>query len=174
VADNEPETPEDPWLTLAEIAEELRMSPATIRSWVADGTLRAMRPGKRKWFVRRSEVDRMLAGEDRYDPKAPETKPPADGWRPADFIEPPGRSPHWPPEAVEHVTRGGWLASTETQWRDVLRASAMAAPDEGFASAAGDRGCGGSQGGGVRESRGSGAGALVAAAVRAAGWGAVV
>ena len=35
----------DPAQTLAEIAEELRMSPATIRSWISKGTLRAMPPG---------------------------------------------------------------------------------------------------------------------------------
>jgi excisionase family DNA binding protein len=47
VADDE----EDPWLTLAEIAEELHLTPATIRSWVSSGTLRAWRPGKRKYLV---------------------------------------------------------------------------------------------------------------------------
>ena len=40
------------------------MSPATIRSWISKGTLRAMRAGQRKWLVRRSELDRMLAGKD--------------------------------------------------------------------------------------------------------------
>ena len=76
MADLEAETPEDPWLTLAEIAEELRMSPATIRSWVSNGTLRAMRPGKRKLLVRRSELDGMLAGQDIYDPDAPDASAP--------------------------------------------------------------------------------------------------
>lgn len=37
------------------------MSPATIRSWITKGTLRAMRAGRRKWLVRRLELDRMLA-----------------------------------------------------------------------------------------------------------------
>jgi excisionase family DNA binding protein len=64
MVDGDPDTPDDPWLTLAEIAEELRMSPATIRSWISKGTLRAMRPGQRKLLVRRSELDRMLRGED--------------------------------------------------------------------------------------------------------------
>jgi excisionase family DNA binding protein len=133
VADPELETPEDPWLTLAEIAEELRMSPATIRSWVSNGTLRAMRPGKRKLLVRRSELDRMLAGQDMYDPDEPDARPPEGGsWRQMDTIEPPGRSPHWPAEAVEHVSRGGWLGVTETEWRNALRSSAMAPPDVGF------------------------------------------
>lgn len=50
----------DPWLTLAEIAEELRVNPATVRQWVSKGQLKASRAGVRKWIVRRSELDRML------------------------------------------------------------------------------------------------------------------
>ena len=51
----------DPWLTLAEIAEELRVNPATVRQWVTKGQLKASRAGVRKWIVRRSELERMLA-----------------------------------------------------------------------------------------------------------------
>jgi excisionase family DNA binding protein len=129
MVDHDADTPDDPWLTLAEIAEQLRMSPATIRSWISKGTLRAMRPGKRKLLVRRSELDRMLRGEDM---DGPEVEPGAETWRATDTINPPGRSPHWPVEAVEHVTRAGWLGVAEAEWRDALRASAMAPPDAGF------------------------------------------
>ncbi len=51
----------DPWLTLAEIAEELRVNPATVRQWVSKGQLKASRAGVRKWIVRRSDLDHMLA-----------------------------------------------------------------------------------------------------------------
>jgi excisionase family DNA binding protein len=51
----------DPWLTLAEIADELRVNPATVRLWVSKGQLKASRAGVRKWIVRRSDLDRMLA-----------------------------------------------------------------------------------------------------------------
>ena len=51
----------DPWLTLAEIAAELRVNPATVRQWVSKGQLQASRAGVRKWIVRRSDLDRMLA-----------------------------------------------------------------------------------------------------------------
>ena len=51
----------DPWLTLAEIAAELRVNPATVRLWISRGQLNATRPGRRKLLVRRSELDRMLA-----------------------------------------------------------------------------------------------------------------
>lgn len=51
----------DPWLTLAEIAEELRVNPSTVRLWVTKGQLKASRAGVRKWIVRRSDLERMLA-----------------------------------------------------------------------------------------------------------------
>lgn len=76
----------DPWLTLAEIADELRVNPATVRQWVTKGQLRASRAGVRKWIVRRSELDRMLAatnppaevaepiGDNRDEPPSPGPK----------------------------------------------------------------------------------------------------
>lgn len=130
VPDKNPEPEDDPWLTLAEIAEELRMSPATIRSWISKGTLRAMRAGQRKWLVRRSELERMLAGADMTGPGAAADAP---DWRAFDTIAPPHRSPHWTnPEAVDHVSPSGWLGFAESTWRDALRASAMAPPDRDF------------------------------------------
>jgi excisionase family DNA binding protein len=56
VANDETDRPDDPWLTVAEIAEDLRLSPATIRSWISKRTLRAMRAGERTYLVRRSEL----------------------------------------------------------------------------------------------------------------------
>lgn len=64
----------DPWLTLAEIADELRVNPATVRQWVTKGQLKASRAGVRKWIVRRSEMERMLAA----------TSPPAEVAAPID------------------------------------------------------------------------------------------
>ncbi|MGZ6637499.1 MAG: helix-turn-helix domain-containing protein [Solirubrobacteraceae bacterium] len=61
MTENEPDPADDPWLTLAEIAGELRVNPATVRLWVSRGRLKAMRAGQRKLLVRRSELDRMLA-----------------------------------------------------------------------------------------------------------------
>jgi excisionase family DNA binding protein len=130
LTDRELDAPEDPWLTLTEIAEELRMSPATIRSWISKGTLRAMRAGQRKWLVRRSELDRMLAGA---DIAGPNDAADASDWRTFDTIAPPHRSPHWTnPEALDHVSPGGWLGVAESAWRDALRASASAPPDPAF------------------------------------------
>jgi excisionase family DNA binding protein len=67
VTDAEPGPIDDPWLTVAEIAEELRVNPATIRLWVSKGKLAARRAGQRKLLVQRSELNRMLdASSHRY------------------------------------------------------------------------------------------------------------
>ncbi len=77
VPNTEPQ--DDPWLTLGEIAEELRVNPATVRAWVSKGQLEATRAGMRKWIVRRSEVDRMLAAARSAPEEAlePPTRPPS-------------------------------------------------------------------------------------------------
>ncbi len=122
--------PNDPWLTLAEIAEELRLSPATLRSWISKGTLRAMRAGQRKWLVRRSELDRMLRGDDLGDDTPEGT---ASAMREIDTILPPQLSPHWSEEARAHVSAQGWLGVAESEWQAALRSSEMAPPDAWFA-----------------------------------------
>jgi excisionase family DNA binding protein len=78
VTDNDPDLADDPWLTLAEIAEELRVNPATVRLWVSRGRLKARRAGQRKLLVRRSELDRMLALADpsRDEPQQPRVPEP--------------------------------------------------------------------------------------------------
>jgi excisionase family DNA binding protein len=77
VPENEPDPADDPWLTLAEIAEELRVNPATVRLWVSRGRLRAMRAGQRKLLVRRSELDRMLAPSEPPDSSPAQPRVPA-------------------------------------------------------------------------------------------------
>lgn len=135
MSDEEPTPAEDPWLTLAEIAEELRMSPATIRSWISKGTLRAMRAGQRKWLVRRSELDRMLRGEDFEDAPPPPPDPPVPGWRRPqrrfpDTITSPSAGPGQPKE--EDIDAEDWLAVAQWEWLSALRQSEMAPPDAWF------------------------------------------
>jgi excisionase family DNA binding protein len=62
MADQLPDRPgpsEDPWLTVQQVSEELKIHPATVRAWVKSGRLAAVRVG-RTWRVRRSDVDRAL------------------------------------------------------------------------------------------------------------------
>jgi excisionase family DNA binding protein len=53
---------EDPWLTVPQVSEELKIHPATVRAWVKSGRLAAVRAG-RTWRVRRSEMDRALLSD---------------------------------------------------------------------------------------------------------------
>ena len=72
----------------------------------------------------------MLAGA---DVAGPDDAAGASDRRTFDTIAPPHRSPHWTkPEALGHVSTGGWLGVAESAWRDALRSSAQAPPDRGF------------------------------------------
>ena len=64
----------DPWLTVAEIGEELRVNPATVRLWISKGALPATRAGQRKLLIRRSDLEYMLDVIRR--------EPPARGYQP--------------------------------------------------------------------------------------------
>lgn len=124
---------EDPWLTIAEIAEELRCSPATIRSWISRGTLRAMRPGQRKLLVRRSELDRMLGGGDLGSTVAPPPDSsgkdqPTPQRRVRDSISSRGWSSQ---EGI--VDPDDWLGVAQWEWLAALQTSRMAPPDAWFA-----------------------------------------
>jgi excisionase family DNA binding protein len=57
-----PAPEDDPWLTVPQVSEELKLHPATVRAWVKSGRLAAVRAG-RTWRVRRSEVDRALLSD---------------------------------------------------------------------------------------------------------------
>ena len=51
----------DEYLTVAEIASELKLNQQTIRNWIDQGSLRAVRVGARRVRVLRSDLDRVLA-----------------------------------------------------------------------------------------------------------------
>ncbi|MGH3264852.1 MAG: helix-turn-helix domain-containing protein [Trebonia sp.] len=57
-----PAPDEDPWLTVPQVSQELKLHPATVRVWINSGRLGAVRAG-RTWRVRRSEVDRALLSD---------------------------------------------------------------------------------------------------------------
>jgi excisionase family DNA binding protein len=140
LARQDADPPQDPWLTLAEVAAELRVNPATVRLWIARGRLPATRPGQRKLLVRRSDVDRMLGQSE--SPKPPDDLPP----------------PHpryaQPPRVPAPFIKDGWsvqaalrakvdpeqvrqtrdeLDQADAMWDTALTASENAPPDPGFA-----------------------------------------
>ncbi len=139
LARTDSDSQDDPWLTLAEIAEELRVNPATVRLWIARGRLTAMRPGQRKLLVRRSELDRMLRdadvpGASVDGPSAPvEVGRSSGGSFPTAGVGVVGR-------AADRVVAGGMREAVEAVraadvlWTAALDASADPPPDPGFGS----------------------------------------
>lgn len=56
------------YLTVEEFARELAargvtFSERTIRLWVKEGRIKAVRPGRRAWYIPEDELDRVLRGE---------------------------------------------------------------------------------------------------------------
>jgi excisionase family DNA binding protein len=139
VTDHKPEPAEDPWLTLAEIAKELRVNPATVRLWVSRGRLKAKRAGQRKLLVQRSELNRMLeASSHRYDNVPTESQSRGNPRIPAPRRPVLVRS--WsaygvakakvPPEVMRAAIKE--LQQAGAVWDAALDASENAPPDPGF------------------------------------------
>jgi excisionase family DNA binding protein len=131
VADDKREAADDPWLTLAEIADELRVNPATVRLWISRGRLKAMRAGQRKLLVQRSELDRMLAATDSSQqspaqPRVPASRRPVLSRPLAGELARKGVDPEQVRQAVKQLQQSAaiWDAAVET--------SNNAPPDPGF------------------------------------------
>jgi excisionase family DNA binding protein len=120
-------------MTIAEFAEEMRVRPVTVRSWIAKGQLKATRAGQRKWLVRRSELARMLEQDDGVVALPP---PPAP--RRAEILEPDDR----PTELWDQLAEEAIKDERERQeqdyvvaayeWEIALEQSRMAPPDARF------------------------------------------
>jgi excisionase family DNA binding protein len=55
-----PNEPEDSFLTVAEVASILKLNQQTVRNWIDQGSLPALRVGRRV-RIKRSDFDRVLA-----------------------------------------------------------------------------------------------------------------
>jgi excisionase family DNA binding protein len=127
----------DPWLTLAEIAEELRVNPATVRLWVSKGQLKASRAGVRKWIVRRSDLERMLAASSPSRDEAHDRSLAARHWAPdrphaamsVDEDEPP---PEFLPPAGARESVAKLVQYASDSLDDAFNASAYAPPGPGY------------------------------------------
>ena len=53
---------DEEYLTPAQLAEELKVTDVTVRRWIDRGHLPAAKAGPRRWMIRRSDVNRFLAG----------------------------------------------------------------------------------------------------------------
>jgi excisionase family DNA binding protein len=136
---NEPEQPEDQWLTVAEIAAELRVNPATVRLWISRGKLKAKRAGQRKLLVQRAELDRMLeVSSHRYDnvPTAshaaghPRTAAPRRPVRVRSWSAYGVAKAKVPPEVMRSAVKD--LQDAGAVWDAALEASENAPPDPRF------------------------------------------
>jgi excisionase family DNA binding protein len=128
-------SPDDPWMTVAEFAEAMRMRPVTVRSWITKGQLKATRAGQRKWLVRRSELTRMLEVGDAPSVPPPPVTASEDGWQ--SDATPPLESDdlayeQWVERRRERVATDVSVAAYE--WEIALEQSRMAPPDARFAS----------------------------------------
>ena len=139
MAEKEPDQPDDPWLTVAEVAAELRVTPATVRFWISRGKLKARRAGQRKLLVQRSELDRMLeVSSHRYDnvPTAsqamsyPRTAAPRRPVRVRTWSAYGVAKAKVPPEVMRAAVKD--LQDAGVVWDAALEASENAPPDPAF------------------------------------------
>ncbi len=65
----------DEWLSSAEVAAQLKVNVQTVRVWVREGRLRAVRTGASRYRIRRSDVQHML--NDGESPAFQRREPPA-------------------------------------------------------------------------------------------------
>lgn len=128
-------SPDDPWMTVAEFAEAMRMRPVTVRSWITKGQLKATRAGQRKWLVRRSELTRMLEAGDTPAVPPPPVTASEEGWQ----------SDETPPPELDDLAYEEWVerrrqrlatdfSMAAYEWEIALEQSRMAPPDARFAS----------------------------------------
>jgi excisionase family DNA binding protein len=127
----------DPWLTLAEIAEELRVNPSTVRLWVTKGQLKASRAGVRKWIVRRSDLERMLAATNPSGGEANDRSAagryPAPG-RPdtAESVDEDEATPRFLPPVGDRESVAKLVQYASDSLDDAFNASAYAPPGPGY------------------------------------------
>ena len=127
----------DPWLTLAEIAEELRVNPATVRLWVSKGQLKASRAGVRKWIVRRSDLERMLAAtnpsqDEAHDRSAAENYAAAPRPDLAKIADEDESMPKFLPPVGSHESVAKLVQYASDSLDDAFNASAYAPPSPGY------------------------------------------
>jgi excisionase family DNA binding protein len=73
--------PEPPLLTVPQVAEEFQVTAQTIRNWIDQGVLPAVRIG-RAFRIRRADVDGLL---DRAQAESESLAPQRDPWSPEPF-----------------------------------------------------------------------------------------
>ncbi len=70
-------SPDDPFLTVPEVAAQLRYTEVTVRNWIRDGKLRAIRASNRGYRIRKSDLEAMINSVDGAAATPPATPAPA-------------------------------------------------------------------------------------------------
>jgi excisionase family DNA binding protein len=124
-------------MTLAEVADELRVNPATVRMWVSKGRLKASRAGMRKWIVRRSDLEDMLAatnpgGIDLHESSVAAEKLPPRRNDPDVRSEPDASAPRFVTSEAVRENAAKLVQYTAKALDDALDASRYAPPSPGY------------------------------------------
>lgn len=85
-----PGEPEESFLTVAEVAEILKLNQQTVRNWIDQGSLPALRVGRRV-RIKRSDFERVLAQSYTSGPAGHEAGPSAEdfwGGEPIGVVDP--------------------------------------------------------------------------------------
>jgi excisionase family DNA binding protein len=69
-----PSEPEETYLTVAEVAETLKLNQQTVRNWIDQGWLPALRVGRRV-RIKRSDFERILEESYNGGNRAPASRP---------------------------------------------------------------------------------------------------
>jgi excisionase family DNA binding protein len=88
---------EETYLTVAEVAEKLKLNQQTVRNWIDQGSLPALRVGRRV-RIKRSDFDRVLEASYNAGTAAPARRPGPNaddfwGGEPVGLAEPPPIEP---------------------------------------------------------------------------------
>jgi excisionase family DNA binding protein len=109
----EPGSAEESFLTVAEVAELLKLNQQTVRNWIEQGSLPALRVGRRV-RIRRSDFDRLLeagyTGGSRSNADATATAEPEEA---EERTRQPDTQPEPPGQSAEDFWGGGPVGTAE-------------------------------------------------------------
>lgn len=120
------------YLTVAELAEALKINQQTIRNWIDRGELRAVRVGPRRVRIRQSDVDTFLSRAAMPQRESTEETPSTPEDRPVRDLEAPLGSDLAQASAALNSPDRAELVAALTSLADSARslAAALAAPQE--------------------------------------------
>lgn len=131
---------EDSFLTVAEVAEMLKLNPQTVRNWIDQGSLPAIRMGRRV-RIRRSDFDRVVEQSATTSGRSPQPAGPSaeDFWggTPVGLAEPAADAGGLAADAAPADAAPADVAPADAALADAAHAGAPPAPPPHHAEAEG-------------------------------------